>query len=52
MATQKVAYLYNSEISDFNYPRDHPMKPKRIRMAHSLIMNYSLYKKMNMYAAR
>lgn len=27
----------------------HPMKPHRIRMAHNLILNYGLYRKMEVY---
>jgi hypothetical protein len=27
----------------------HPMKPTRIRMTHSLVMNYGLYKKMEIF---
>ena len=27
----------------------HPMKPTRIRMCHSLVMNYGLYKKMEIF---
>lgn len=29
----------------------HPMKPTRIRMCHSLVMNYGLYKKMEIFAS-
>ena len=31
------------------YGNDHPMKPFRIKMAHQLIVNYGLYKEMNVY---
>ena len=33
------------------YVAGHPMKPHRIRLAHSLIMNYSLSMKMEIYVS-
>lgn len=47
-------YLFAFSITDFShrnyaYVAGHPMKPHRIRMTHSLIMNYGLYKKMEIY---
>ncbi|KAI9869794.1 MAG: histone deacetylase, partial [Pleopsidium flavum] len=46
---KKVAYFYDSDIGNYAYVAGHPMKPHRIRMAHSLVMNYGLYKKMEIY---
>ena len=46
-----VAYFYDSDIGNYAYVAGHPMKPHRIRMAHSLIMNYGLYKKMEIYVS-
>ena len=46
---RKVAYFYDSDVGNYAYVAGHPMKPHRIRMAHSLIMNYGLYKKMEIY---
>jgi len=43
---KKVAYFYDNEIGNYIYATPHPMKPHRIRMAHNLIVNYELYKKM------
>ncbi|KAF7573137.1 AcuC, Deacetylase [Pyrenophora tritici-repentis] len=53
-ATQpkKVAYFYDSDVGNYAYVAGHPMKPHRIRMAHSLIMNYGLYTKMEIYRAK
>ncbi|CAD0058594.1 unnamed protein product [Aureobasidium pullulans] len=48
---KKVAYFYDSDVGNYAYNAGHPMKPHRIRMAHSLIMNYGLYKKMEIYPA-
>ena len=47
-----VAYFYDSDVGNYAYVAGHPMKPHRIRMAHSLIMNYGLYKKMEIYVGR
>ena len=44
-----VAYFYDSDVGNYAYVAGHPMKPHRIRMTHSLIMNYGLYKKMEIY---
>lgn len=46
---KKVAYFYDSDVGNYAYVAGHPMKPHRIRMAHSLIMNYGLYSKMEIY---
>lgn len=48
---KKVAYFYDSDVGNYAYVAGHPMKPHRIRMAHSLIMNYDLYKKMEIYVS-
>jgi len=45
----RVSYFYDNEIGSFYYGNDHPMKPFRIKMAHQLIVNYGLYRKMNVY---
>lgn len=49
---KKVAYFYDSDVGNYAYVAGHPMKPHRIRMAHSLIMNYGLYTKMEIYVCR
>lgn len=46
---KRVAYFYDSDVGNYAYVSGHPMKPHRIRVAHSLIMNYGLYKKMEIY---
>jgi histone deacetylase 1/2 len=47
----KVAYFYDSDVGNYAYVAGHPMKPHRIRLAHSLIMNYGIYKKMEIYVS-
>ena len=46
---KRVAYFYDSDVGNYAYVAGHPMKPHRIRLAHSLIMNYGIYKKMEIY---
>jgi histone deacetylase 1/2 len=46
---KRINYFYDADIGNFAYDSGHPMKPHRIRLAHSLIMNYGLYKKMEIY---
>lgn len=49
VSSKKVAYFYDSDVGNFAYTSGHPMKPHRIRIAHSLILNSGLYKKMEIY---
>ena len=42
---------YTADVGNYAYGTGHPMKPHRIRMAHSLIMNYGLYKHMEIYVS-
>mgnify|MGYP001984568565 FL=1 len=44
-----AGYFYDSDIGNYYYGQGHPMKPHRIRMAHNLLLNYGLYKKMEIY---
>ena len=45
----RVSYFYDSETGNFHYGQGHPMKPHRVRMAHNLIVNYNLYKEMDVF---
>jgi len=47
----RVAYFYDVDIGNYAYESGHPMKPHRIRMAHSLIMSYGLHSKMEIYVS-
>nr|CAB3252046.1 histone deacetylase 1-like [Phallusia mammillata] len=46
---RKVCYYYDSDIGNNYYGQGHPMKPHRIRMTHNLLLNYGLYRKMEIY---
>ncbi|VVD02802.1 histone deacetylase 3-like [Leptidea sinapis] len=49
MTQHRVAYFYNSDVGNFHYGPGHPMKPHRLSVTHSLVMNYGLHKKMQIY---
>nr|XP_043905811.1 histone deacetylase 2 isoform X1 [Solea senegalensis] len=46
---KKVCYFYDGDVGNYHYGQGHPMKPHRIRMTHNLLLNYGLYKKMEIY---
>ncbi|CAF4739404.1 unnamed protein product [Rotaria socialis] len=46
---RKVSYYYDYDVGNYYYGQGHPMKPHRIRMAHNLVLNYGLYRKMEVY---
>lgn len=48
---KRVAYFYDSDIGNYAYVTGHPMKPHRIRLAHSLVMNYNIYKFLEIYVS-
>lgn len=39
------------DVGNYYYGQGHPMKPHRIRMAHNLILNYGLYRRMEVYVS-
>ncbi|KAJ7538807.1 hypothetical protein O6H91_11G063700 [Diphasiastrum complanatum] len=47
---KRVCYYYDSEVGNYYYGQGHPMKPHRIRMAHSLLVHYGLHQKMDVFA--
>jgi len=49
---RRVCYFYDGNVGNYYYGQNHPMKPHRIRMTHNLILNYGLYKKMQIYRPR
>ncbi|KAH9097087.1 hypothetical protein Ae201684P_011816 [Aphanomyces euteiches] len=46
---KRVSYFYDSEIGNYHYGPNHPMKPHRVRMTHNLVTNYGLTKYMQIY---
>ncbi|EDV23400.1 uncharacterized protein TRIADDRAFT_64072 [Trichoplax adhaerens] len=47
---RKVCYYYDGDIGNYYYGQGHPMKPHRIRMTHNLVLNYGLYRKMEIFS--
>lgn len=39
------------DVGNYYYGPGHPMKPHRIRMTHNLLLNYGLYRKMEIYVS-
>lgn len=44
-------YVFTGDIGNYYYGQGHPMKPHRIRMTHNLLLNYGLYRKMEIYVS-
>ena len=44
-------YSILGDIGNYYYGQGHPMKPHRIRMTHNLLLNYGLYRKMEIYVS-
>ena len=40
------------EVGNYHYGQGHPMKPHRVRMTHNLVVNYGLYRKMDVFRPR
>ncbi|CAJ0574494.1 unnamed protein product, partial [Mesorhabditis spiculigera] len=49
MSKKRIAYYYDGDVGNYYYGQGHPMKPHRIRMTHNLLLNYGLYRKMEVY---
>lgn len=49
MSNRKIAYFYDPDVGNFHYGPNHPMKPHRLALTHSLVLNYGLYRKMSVY---
>ena len=45
----RVDYFYDEAIGNYHYGAAHPMRPHRVRLAHHLIVNYGLYKHLNVF---
>ena len=47
-----VVYYHNPEVGNFHYGPKHPMKPHRLALTHSLVMEYGLLDKMDVYVPK
>ena len=45
----RVIYFYDAEVGNFHYGPGHPMKPHRLSVTHSLVLNYGLHKRMQVF---
>ena len=45
-------FIFIGDVGNYYYGQGHPMKPHRIRMTHNLLLNYGLYRKMEIYVSR
>lgn len=44
-----MVYYHNPEVGNFHYGPKHPMKPHRLALTHSLVMEYGLLDKMDVF---
>ncbi|TGZ71357.1 hypothetical protein CRM22_002700, partial [Opisthorchis felineus] len=44
-----VVYFYDPECGNFHYGPNHPMKPHRLTLTHTLVVNYGLTDSMKVY---
>eukprot|EP00889_Picochlorum_renovo_P002036 jgi/Picre1/29066/NNA_004460.t1 len=49
---RRIAYFYDNDYAGMYYGADHPMKPPRIAMTHSLVVGYGLHEGMDVYKPR
>lgn len=49
MTKKRVAYFYDPEVGNYHYGPGHPMKPHRLSVTHSLVLNYNLHHAMSVY---
>lgn len=49
---KKLFSFIPGDIGNYYYGQGHPMKPHRIRMTHNLLLNYGLYRKMEIYVSK
>ncbi|KAF5399344.1 Histone deacetylase [Paragonimus heterotremus] len=46
---RRVVYFYDPECGNFHYGPNHPMKPHRLTLTHTLVVNYGLTDCMKVY---
>eukprot|EP00039_Didymoeca_costata_P013218 m.197267 g.197267 ORF g.197267 m.197267 type:complete len:152 (-) comp15710_c1_seq6:3975-4430(-) len=49
MGEPHVSYFYDADVGNFHYGAGHPMKPHRLALTHNLVLNYGLYRKMEVF---
>ncbi|OIR57430.1 MAG: histone deacetylase 3 [Amphiamblys sp. WSBS2006] len=46
---RKVAYFFNEKTFNYHYGKGQPMKPHRLALTHSLVLEYGMHTKMRLY---
>ncbi|EDQ91012.1 uncharacterized protein MONBRDRAFT_15424 [Monosiga brevicollis MX1] len=49
MSRPRVAYFFDADVGNFHYGPGHPMKPHRLALTHSLVLEYGLWSKMEIF---
>ncbi|TPP60200.1 Histone deacetylase [Fasciola gigantica] len=47
--SRRVAYFYDPDCANFHYGPNHPMKPHRLALTHTLVVSYDLTDHMKVY---
>jgi acetoin utilization deacetylase AcuC-like enzyme len=48
----RTAYYYDADVAHFHFGPRHPMKPYRLALTHTLVLNYGLLRKMDVFRLR
>lgn len=51
-AKHRICYYYHPDVGNYHYGATHPMKPHRLALTHSLVMNYGLLEKMEVFVPK
>mmetsp|Transcript_23434 Transcript_23434/g.47646 ORF Transcript_23434/g.47646 Transcript_23434/m.47646 type:complete len:454 (+) Transcript_23434:109-1470(+) len=46
---RRVDYFYDKSIGNYHFGEGHPMRPHRVRLTHQLVVEYGLYKHLNVF---
>ena len=49
---RSIGYVYSEEIKGYDYGDFHPMKTKRVQMAHDLMYHYGILDVVDCYVGR
>ncbi len=48
----RISYFFDPQVGNYHYGPGHPMKPHRLSLTHNLVLNYGLYKQMQVFRPR
>lgn len=52
LSKHRIAYFYDEDIGNYYYAHNHPMKPIRVSMTHSLVLGYGLHQHLEVFHPR